>query len=196
LRYGRLWPAGTFWQAYCDNRDEAVEGVIDADPIATAVRTLMAMRTVWTGTASDLLGALTEVASERIAKSKTWPDSPRALSGRLRRGATSLRKVGIEIGFEREGRARTRIIHITTTNVPAPEYAEVRPSAPSSSSAPMEKSNPANVLAASPSRTADMDADGRGDDSNARSPTFDLDALLNTVCHDAYQPLSPDAESE
>jgi hypothetical protein len=32
-----LWPAGTFWSAYCGNRDEAVEGVIDADPIATAV---------------------------------------------------------------------------------------------------------------------------------------------------------------
>ena len=29
-----LWPAGTFWSAYCGNRDEAVEGVIDADPIA------------------------------------------------------------------------------------------------------------------------------------------------------------------
>src|SRR5262249_2577594 len=27
-----LWPAGTFWMAYCGNRDEAVEGVIDADP--------------------------------------------------------------------------------------------------------------------------------------------------------------------
>ena len=53
-----LWPAGTFWSAYCGNRDEAVEGVIDADPIAAAVRAVMATRTVWTGTASDLLGAL------------------------------------------------------------------------------------------------------------------------------------------
>ena len=46
-----LWPAGTFWSAYCGNCDEAVEGVIDADPIATAVRAVMATRTVWTGTA-------------------------------------------------------------------------------------------------------------------------------------------------
>ena len=104
-----LWPAGTFWSAYCGNRDEAVEGVIDADPIAAAVRAVMATRTEWTGTASDLLGALAEVAGERVAKSKTWPDSPRALAGRLRRAATFLRKIGIEIGFEREGRARTRI---------------------------------------------------------------------------------------
>jgi hypothetical protein len=40
-----LWPAGTFWAAYCGNRDEAVEGVIEADPVAAAVRALMAART-------------------------------------------------------------------------------------------------------------------------------------------------------
>jgi hypothetical protein len=51
-----LWPAGTFWSAYCGNRDEAVDSVIDADPIATAVRTMMTTRAEWTGTASDLLG--------------------------------------------------------------------------------------------------------------------------------------------
>jgi hypothetical protein len=32
-----LWPAGTFWSAYCGNRDEVVEGVIDADPAAFSV---------------------------------------------------------------------------------------------------------------------------------------------------------------
>ena len=53
-----FWPAGTFWSAYCGNRDEAVEGVIDADPVAAAVRAVMVTRTEWTGTASDLLGAL------------------------------------------------------------------------------------------------------------------------------------------
>ena len=86
-----LWPAGTFWSAYSGNRDEAVEGVIDADPVAAAVRAVMVTRTVWTGTASDLLGALASEAGERVAKSKTWPDSPRVLSGRLRRAATFLR---------------------------------------------------------------------------------------------------------
>src|SRR5262249_15827356 len=53
-----LWSAGTFWAAYCGNRDEAVEGVIDADPIATGGGAGMATRTVGTGTASDLPGAL------------------------------------------------------------------------------------------------------------------------------------------
>ena len=155
-----LWPAGTFWSAYCGNQDEAVEGVIDADPIAAAVRAVIATRTEWTGTASDLLGALAEVAGERIAKSKTWPDGPRALAGRLRRAATFLRKIGIEIGFGREGRARTRTINITTIQPSAaPEKPGAQPSAPS---APKAKSNPANGFAAQSLRTVAHDADGSG----------------------------------
>jgi hypothetical protein len=161
-----LWPSGTFWTAYCGNRDEAVEGVIDADPIAAAVRGVMATKAVWTGTASDLLGALDAVAGERVAKSKTWPDSPRALAGRLRRAATFLRKIGIEISFEREGRARTRMIHITTSpSLPGPEKAGERPSVPSvpsASSASSLNANSANGFADTPLRTVAKDADGSG----------------------------------
>jgi hypothetical protein len=161
-----LWPAGTFWSAYCGNRNKAVEGVIDADPIATGVRAVMATRTVWTGTASDLLGALAEVVGERVAKSKTWPDGPRALAGRLRRAATFLRTIGIEIGFGREGRARTRTINITTIQPSAtPEKPGRQPSAPSASSAPTSKSNPANGFPAQSVRTVARDADGSGQDN-------------------------------
>ena len=92
-----IWPWGTFWSAYCGNRDDAVENVIEVDPVAAAVHALMLEQMEWTGTASDLLAALSKEAGEPIAKSKTWPASPRALSGRLRRMATFLRKVGIEI---------------------------------------------------------------------------------------------------
>jgi hypothetical protein len=172
-----LWPAGTFWSAYCGNRDEAVEGVIDADPIATAVRAIMATRTVWTGTASDLLGALAEVVGERVAKSKTWPDGPRFLAGRLRRAATFLRKIGIEIGFGREGRARTRTINITTIQPSAtPEKPGSRPSAPSASSAPTSKANSGNGFEAPPVRTVARVADGSGNDS---APTDRDDPLEN-----------------
>jgi hypothetical protein len=174
-----LWPAGTFWSAYCGNRDEAVEGVIDADPIATAVRAVMATRTVWTGTASDLLGALAEVVGERIAKSKTWPDGPRALAGRLRRAATFLRKIGIEIGFGREGRARTRTITITTIQPSAaPEKPGAQPSASSASSAPTPRSNPINGFSAQSVRTVARDADGSG---NGNAPIVRANPLKNNA---------------
>jgi hypothetical protein len=158
-----LWPAGTFWAAYCGNRDEAVEGVIEADPIAAAVRALMAAQTEWTGTASELLGALAEQAGERVAKAKTWPDNPRALAGRLRRAATFLRKIGVDIDFGRQGHARTRIVRITAASAdPVPERGGVRPSAPSASSAPTPKSSSANGFDAPNLRTVADDADGPG----------------------------------
>jgi hypothetical protein len=100
-----LWPAGTFWSAYCGNRDDAVDGVIDADPIAAAVRAVMMTQTKLTGTASDLLGTLAQTAGVHAVRSKTWPDNPRAVAGRLRRAAPLLRKIGIEVVFKREGHA-------------------------------------------------------------------------------------------
>jgi hypothetical protein len=69
------------------------------------------------------------------------------LAGRLRRAATFLRKVGIEVTFRREGPART--IRLTA----APENVGARPSAPSALSAPTPKSNPANSFAAQSVRT-------------------------------------------
>jgi hypothetical protein len=156
-----LWPTGTFWTAFCGNRDEAIEGVIDADPIATAVRAIMAARTQWTGTASDLLGVLGEAAGEAQRKARTWPDSPRTLAGRLRRAATFLRRIGIEISFRREGRARTRIIRISAV----PENVGARPSALSASSTTISKANGGKDFAADTSRTVGNDADGRSDDN-------------------------------
>ena len=141
-----LWPAGTLGAAYNSNRDEAIEAIIEADTVAAAVRTLMQTRTVWTGTATDLLGALTKVVG--VARSKIWPDSPETLSNRVRRAATFLRKGGIEIVFFRLGRGRTRTIKITNTNTQpsatgkgpsapsAPGPSAPGPSVPSASSAP------------------------------------------------------------
>ena len=49
------WPAATFENAYWANRRTAIERTIDADPVATFVRELMAERTAWEGSASDFL---------------------------------------------------------------------------------------------------------------------------------------------
>lgn len=176
-----LWSSGTFWSAYCGNRDEAVDGVIDADPIAAAVRALMQARTEWTGTASDLLGALAEMAGERVAKSKTWPDSPRALAGRLRRAATFLRKIGIDIGFEREGRARTRMIRIATTGqLAVPESRGVQPSASSAPPAGPAKANNGNGFAHPGLRTVGVQADGSRDENGATVRSTPLKTNMKT----------------
>ena len=156
---GAFWPAGTFWSAYCSNRDTAVEGVIEADPVVGAVRSIMSKRTEWTGTATDLLGTLAGEVDERVSKSKDWPSSARALSGRLRRAATSLRKIGIDVALNKEGRARTRIVHITAS---ATETAVAQPSAPSATSATPTRSGSGNGFG-----TAGRTNAGNTDDSDA-----------------------------
>ncbi|UEM16570.1 hypothetical protein J4G43_021560 [Bradyrhizobium barranii subsp. barranii] len=181
-----LWPQGTFWSAYCGNRDDAVEGVIDADPIAAAVRAVMTTRPEWTGTASALLGALAELVGERVAKSKTWPDSPRALAGRLRRAATFLRKIGIDIGFEREGRARTRMIRITTTGKSASSETEgAQPSVSSTPPACQPKPNSGNGFALPGLRTVSSLANGSTGGNGSPVCTNPLRSNIETVADGA-----------
>ena len=109
-------PAGTLEIAYSSNRRNAVENIVDADPVAARVREIMANSAEWNGSASDLLQAGTHVAGSSMVWNRSgWPKSPRALAGRLRRVQTLLRTLGIEIVFGREGRLGTRTIRITAT---------------------------------------------------------------------------------
>jgi hypothetical protein len=118
-----FWPSGTFMNAYRNNLATAVDNVIDADPIASAVRSLMLNKTKWTGTATRLLDDLNLIASvERF--NKDWPKNGQALSGRLRRGMTFLRKVGINIEFGRDtGHARDRLITLSLADQAVAESA-------------------------------------------------------------------------
>jgi hypothetical protein len=85
------------------NRRDAIENIIDADPVAALVREMMADRAQWTGSASDLLLAGTHVAGKAMVGNRSgWPKSPRALAGRLR-GAAFLRTLGIELSSAARG---------------------------------------------------------------------------------------------
>jgi hypothetical protein len=117
-----LWENGAFNRAYDANILGAVESVLEASPVAVAVRSLVAglmtgqppgAKVMWKGTSSDLLTKLAGLVDERVAKSDAWPRNGRALSGRLRRAASFLRRVGIDVVFIKEGHAKTRQIAIT-----------------------------------------------------------------------------------
>jgi hypothetical protein len=131
-----LWPAGTFTCAYAANRKAAIEGIIDADPIAACVREFMSERNSWTGSAADLLRVSVERSSYRIPRDGTgWPKNPRALAGHLRRAQTFLRALGIEIAFSREGRAGSRVIRMRTSlENTVSTVSRVRDSGPASAS--------------------------------------------------------------
>jgi hypothetical protein len=133
------WPADTFMKAYKANLVAAVEVVLDASAIATAIRALMAKRTEWEGTATELLEGLTNVIGEKAAKEKDWPKRPNTLANKLRRVTPDLAKVGIVITSHREGHDRTRVFTIKNENRPpegpGPDYRGKTSSASSASSA-------------------------------------------------------------
>lgn len=150
---GALWPARKFEAAYAGNRAEAVESVVDADSVATAVVALMNTTREWSGTATGLLQALTTQVNETVSKAKKWPADPSHLSSRLRRAATFLRAVGIEIAVERD--KKTRIKSIT---IRKPEKSGNSPFGAFGEFAPKHSSG----LGPNGERTANGDANGQG----------------------------------
>jgi hypothetical protein len=104
---GALWKRGTFMTAYVTNIEEAVEVVLDADQVATVLRSYMDLHIEFQGTASDLLKALNEIIPDAQRKAKGWPKRPNTLAGILRRIAPPLRKVGVDVTFARDKRPKT-----------------------------------------------------------------------------------------
>ena len=91
---------GKFMLAYTKNRKSAIEAGLEGSPMAGALREMMTPREErWIGTATDLLAALNERTGEGVRLSRSWPKSQRTLSNQLRRLATGLRAVGVDIIF-------------------------------------------------------------------------------------------------
>jgi hypothetical protein len=110
---GAFWPPGTFMAAYDDNQHGANDAVIDADDVALAVKAFMLSHRKWEGTPAKFKEELEKDRfNEDKHRPKGWPTTASAMSSRLRRAATSLRRAGIEVEFSRAGKRRTRKITI------------------------------------------------------------------------------------
>jgi hypothetical protein len=141
------WADDDFITAYAANRAGAHESVLDASPVAGAIRALVASGP-WSGTASELLPVLTAHVTEVARKERWWPKTAKGLAGALRRLAPNLRAVGVEIQFEREaGGVRRRLITIQTAR------GSDRPNGPDS---PTDQAD----------RPGDRPADGTGNGRN------------------------------
>jgi hypothetical protein len=110
------WQPGSFLAAYETALTRSSRLSIDGDPVAEALLTLAAARRSWSGRASELLAALKEHVDETaVCHRRGWPENPQAFSGRLRRLAPALRRVGLRIEMPsdaaRQGRDRKRLVH-------------------------------------------------------------------------------------
>jgi hypothetical protein len=136
------------------------------------------------GTASDLLKALNGVVSETQQKAKGWPKRPANLGKMLRRIAAPLRKVGIDIAFDREGKPGARSIKIEHQPVEDGK-APPAPSAPSATNnlnhlgLTVDERSPS----ASPSALSAMEADSAAD--SARAGTVSHNPLKNNAADSA-----------
>lgn len=103
-----------FMTAFEHNRALAVTNVIEANPIACALREFMKYRQTYEGTATELLAILNHAEANLMLRDKHWPQNARALSSAMRRTATFLRKAGIDIQMDHRDNDpdRTRKIKI------------------------------------------------------------------------------------
>jgi hypothetical protein len=111
---GLGYDANEFLEAYRQNRQSATVSLLEDSRIGGAVQRFMENRQSWEGTATELLDELSVLVGEATAQSKSWPKTPHALSGYLKRLAPSLRTVGIDVQFGRDlSPSRRRLITIT-----------------------------------------------------------------------------------
>lgn len=93
--------------------------VVEGDPVAAAVVNFMRQRETWEGTAGELLHHL--IRPEAIQK-KYWPADGTRLSGRVKRAAPALAKLGIDVQDRRTG---TRRLLVLTRTVDADTIPQV-----------------------------------------------------------------------
>lgn len=99
-------PEGVYQGAYSENVREGMRDALLEDPMAEALMDLVrGSQKSWSGTPSELLIDLTELASRRTLYSREWPNTASALSKRIRSLEAGLARQGIIVRFTR-GRER------------------------------------------------------------------------------------------
>jgi hypothetical protein len=101
------WPAGKFLDIYSGNRKSANEMIVEDSPVARALREFAEKKLDWSDSPSKLLEELTAQVGQKVADSKRWPKTPRAMSGALRRLAPTLRMIGIALEFGKDHAGRS-----------------------------------------------------------------------------------------
>jgi hypothetical protein len=113
---------GAFLTAYEAHAAEAIDVVIENDPVATAITAFMHGRVAWSGTVTELLRELSthDRAEAQPSGWKSWPKDPAVFGKAIQRVKGALRKTGIAIikGDRTPDRTRTRLLELRRIEVP------------------------------------------------------------------------------
>jgi len=99
--------------AYTRNINRANSTALSVSVLTEPVKAVLKKhKGYWRGTPTRLLTLLSSNAHERVVSSKEWPELPQVLTGRLKRLAPNLRRIGIyyKNKQEREGNNVVRMI--------------------------------------------------------------------------------------
>jgi hypothetical protein len=111
---------GDFMRAYAGSQADAHDIALESSLLASEIRSFLERETEWEGTAAKLLEALNAFSPETTRKQRSWPRTPRALSGALRRLAPDLRAVGVFVIFlPREAGTGRRLIRLEYRVLPS-----------------------------------------------------------------------------
>jgi hypothetical protein len=128
------WEPNRFLDAYLANRRDASAGLVEGSFIGRFIPELAERG--FTGTATECLAKLAEIAPLDAPRSRGWPATPAGLSNILRRLVQPFAASGIVIAFDRVGHDRKRIIRIHRASDPDGGGADVlpftKPSSPAS----------------------------------------------------------------
>lgn len=112
--WGMFCPDGdkTFVDLYGVNREQGTEGVVESSPLTGLLKSLVAIDGKWTGTPTELLEKLEQIATDRQKEAKGWPAAPNKLTAELKRLAPSLRQSQV-VDARHYPIAGRRLWHIT-----------------------------------------------------------------------------------
>lgn len=117
--------AGSFMEAYGDNRATAHETALEASPVGQAILQFMEYHDDWQGSATDLLVELEKLVDEKTSKRRDWAGTARSLGKALTRLAPELRAFGIEVSKpDRTDKKGSRLWRLEKIGKRTPETSE------------------------------------------------------------------------
>ncbi len=120
------WQKGKFMEAYLNNRRNIIENAINADVVAITIYQWFEDKDHWEGTATDLLNELEKFLKDNgnreAIRLKHWPQDGASLGRKLRRIATFLRSLDINIVFKRTDASRKIFLERIRKKPSLPSY--------------------------------------------------------------------------
>lgn len=177
-------PAGTLERAWQRTREEANAAALESSIVADPLRRFLEPLTVgdtWSGTASDLLHELANVADETTRRRREWPKAPRSLAGDVRRLAPALRSIGIDHYEDRKPHSGDRL-HFFTKSPTENPWEAASPASPSSPSSAATGSSAADTARLDVGAGRSHSGEEFGDDGDDDILLLDVDGAVTGAC--------------